>query len=78
MWRFSIRDLLWLTALAALAACWWKQYQSHEADRRWLNTLAAEHQQLRRDHSELNLQLIRGGFFATQIDGQRVVSRVYP
>ena len=23
MFRFTIRDLLWLTVLAALAVCWW-------------------------------------------------------
>jgi hypothetical protein len=25
--RFSIRDLLWLTALAALAVCWWLDHR---------------------------------------------------
>ncbi|HZL89066.1 MAG TPA: hypothetical protein VFB96_11875 [Pirellulaceae bacterium] len=27
MVRFSIRDLLWLTALAALALCWWLDHR---------------------------------------------------
>ena len=25
--KFSIRDLLWLTALAALAVCWWLDHR---------------------------------------------------
>lgn len=78
MCRFSIRDILWLTALAAVATCWWGENQLHRIDQNRLNALKAEHHQLQRNHSDLNVELARGGFFSTVINGQRYVSRIHP
>jgi hypothetical protein len=47
MFRFSIRDVLWLTALAAVLVAWWIQYRSDtEARQRDAQAILALKQQL--------------------------------
>lgn len=53
MLRFAIRDLLWLTALAALGLCWWLDH------RRLTNQI---------DNLEKSIQLISPGMPAHVLD----------
>jgi hypothetical protein len=64
MFRFTIRDVLWLTVVVALGMCWWRSSVLLEGDRahaRWerqelqmaFDRLDAEHQRLRRENWRL-------------------------
>jgi len=35
MFRFTIRDVLWLTVVVALAVCWWTDRRLNGTQRRW-------------------------------------------
>lgn len=50
--RFTIRDVLWLTALVALAVAWWLEYRSHTAKVEAMHR-DARRLQLRTEQAEL-------------------------
>ncbi|HEX5104691.1 MAG TPA: hypothetical protein VFV87_12810 [Pirellulaceae bacterium] len=49
MFRFSLRDLLWLTLVAAILCAWWIQWRQHvlteQRDAETIQTLALQAQQ---------------------------------
>lgn len=54
MFRFTIRDILWLTMIVAFAVCWWTDRQS--ARRRQLHDearMAAQEQRLRAKDAQI-------------------------
>ena len=50
MFRFSIRDVLWLTVVAAVAVAWW-------LDRRQLDVPAADYHRLKSGEEAFNKQV---------------------
>jgi hypothetical protein len=44
MFRFTIRDVLWLTVVVALGVAWWTERQArHKVDEWWIEHVTREH-----------------------------------
>jgi len=56
MFRFTIRDVLWLTVVVALALGWWVEHAAMKAERA---ALSAERQSLQTQRRELDVQFLR-------------------
>ena len=56
MFRFTIRDMLWLTIVAAMAAATWSQHATMQKERA---QLAAERESLNDKRRELDRQFLR-------------------
>src|SRR5438105_4429137 len=70
MFRFTIRDLLWLMVAAALVASWFCEHRAREIDLARLSALQGEHDKLQETHNAQKRQLIRSGFVWVQTGGK--------
>lgn len=61
MSRFTIRDLLWLTVVVALAVGWWLEHRGH--------TVARAGWKMSQDKLETLAQMVRRRGFDVKIDG---------
>ena len=52
--RFTIRDLLWLTLVVALAVGWWTDSRSHRYGYRWEQTVTSLEERLEAEGSEID------------------------
>ena len=58
MFRFTIRELVLLTVIAAVALGWWLDYLSHEGERAWSNRYASL-QEAYHEYSQFNAWITR-------------------
>ncbi len=74
--RFTIRDLLWLTALAAVSVGWWADRQSlQKQSAAEANSLRADFNSLRKDFIEMRSNLFTAtshGSTVTNTSGPKI------
>ncbi len=79
--RFNIRDLVWLTMVAALALGWWLDHRTSAARHELLRQLieqandAARMEQVQRVQAEKEIAQTRGALEAQARDHEREVKR---
>jgi hypothetical protein len=65
MFRFTIRDLLWLMVVVGLGVCWYCEYRTHAADLSTLNAVRGERDKLQQTQDRMEQILDRSGFLWT-------------
>ena len=82
MFRFSIRDVLWLTVVVALGICWWLDRVALDKERASLKaqgeSLAAEQVSLKAKQRALEAQFLRMVEGTDRLNEMQVRQTRYP
>jgi len=73
MFRFTIRDVLWLTVLVALGVGWW--VQSRHAEHAFAERLNAQQQSFRQQYASIKQQANAQGFKLLNSHGAPILVR---